>query len=409
MATDRDPPALPTASLLERPRHIDACDGVLLFPVDITDVHKEILAESRAAEARILAESLTANTRRSYASHLRSYLQWVNYFADTPVLAFRPVGSVQLRVLLTNMLDGVSAATAGKRQHKGPPPKTVKARTVFAWCAAIRHAYLTHGYPDPFTDPDVAALLRSARRGLRHQGPPKKRAPPMCLDVLKQLVDVCLAEKNLEGLRDAALLLVAFASGGRRRSELAALQVEDIAYIAHATAAGEPGYQIRLAHLKGHDDALPECVPILGAAHEVLKTWLHGLGQTGGPLFRKMENGRVHPTQGLNGLAIWRLVKRRAAQAGYAKAGFSPHSLRSGYLTECGLKMIPIDQAAHLSKHSNLDTARGYQQLGTHFDNPAAQLTRDLVFDIPMLPPPGGLLPQLAYNLHGTNEDEALP
>jgi len=408
MERDPDPSKIPTARLLEPPRRIDECVGVLLFPVDTNAVHKRILAESRAAEARILAASLTPNTRRSYASHIRSYLAWVNYFTDAHITAFVPVGTEQLRMLLTNMLMGIGADTAAARQHK-VPPAAVKVRTVFAWCAAIRHAYLVHGYPDPFTDPAVALLLKSARRGLRHQGAAKKRAPPMGLDVLQRIVEVCLAEKTPEGRRDAALLLVAFSSGGRRRSELASLQVEDIDYVARATAAGEPGYQVRLTHLKGHDDAVRESVPILGAAFEVLEAWLRCLAPSVGPLFRQIKAGRVHPTNGINGLAIWRLVKRRAAQAGYASHGYSPHSLRSGFLTECGLRNIPIDQAATLSKHNNLDTARGYQQLGAHFDNPAAQLTRDLHLEIPALPPPGGLLAKLDYNKNGTNESQPSP
>lgn len=46
-------------------------------------------------------------------------------------------------------------------------------------------------------------------------------------DVLTKLLQVCAGERSVD-LRDRALLLTAFASGGGRRAEVAALGVEDL-------------------------------------------------------------------------------------------------------------------------------------------------------------------------------------
>lgn len=380
------------------PRHPEDYPGVMRWPDVLSEDLQKILAESQARGAQIHATALAQNTTRAYASHLRAYCQWVGYFARRPVTDFEPVGTTELFVLLTNMLHGVSAQTAQALQLTRPPPARVNPRTVLAWCAAIRRAYLTRGLPNPFAEPMLAFLLQDVRRGLRRSAePPPKRARPMPLAVIEKIVQNCLDDNTLEGLRDAALLLVAFASGGRRRSELAGLQVEQVEAV---PLSGEPAFLLTLTHLKGHAHMGHEVVPVLHEAARVLASWLHaaGLAPGTGPVFRQIRGNRVHPTKGLNGLAIWRLVKRRALQAGYTKADFSPHSLRAAFLTECGLRQIPLDQAAHLSKHSDLDTARGYQQLGAHLTNPAAQLTRGLHLEIPALPAPEVLASKVAYN-----------
>jgi len=46
-------------------------------------------------------------------------------------------------------------------------------------------------------------------------------------DLLAKLLSACAGDRLVD-LRDRALLLVAFSSGGRRRSEVAALRVEDL-------------------------------------------------------------------------------------------------------------------------------------------------------------------------------------
>jgi integrase len=60
---------------------------------------------------------------------------------------------------------------------------------------------------------------------LRQHGRPVKKAAALTLDMLRQIVATC--DRTARGRRDRALLLIGFA-GALRRSELVALQVEDI-------------------------------------------------------------------------------------------------------------------------------------------------------------------------------------
>ena len=59
---------------------------------------------------------------------------------------------------------------------------------------------------------------------------------------LEAMLATC--DDSLEGIRDRALLCFGFASGGRRRSEIAAADLRDLRRI------GEAGYIYRLEHSK---------------------------------------------------------------------------------------------------------------------------------------------------------------
>src|SRR5206468_10248396 len=73
--------------------------------------------------------------------------------------------------------------------------------------------------------PTSAKPCLATRAARRPRG--RKSDRPVTRDVLDQLLATCDAERPAD-LRDRALLLVAFASGGRRRSEAAALRVANL-------------------------------------------------------------------------------------------------------------------------------------------------------------------------------------
>ena len=86
---------------------------------------------------------------------------------------------------------------------------------------------------------------------------------------------------GLVDIRDRALLLLAFASGGRRRSEVAALRVEDL--IEEEPVLSEPSdpnspllpcLTIRLGRTKTAAADEDERVILIGKPVIALKTWL---------------------------------------------------------------------------------------------------------------------------------------
>ena len=100
--------------------------------------------------------------------------------------------------------------------------RNVKASTIGRRTAAIRYAHKLAGLATPTDDELVKATVRGIRRTL---GTAKtKKAPATAERLLAMAANTGL---GLKGLRDRALLLLGFA-GAFRRSELVALNLEDI-------------------------------------------------------------------------------------------------------------------------------------------------------------------------------------
>src|SRR4030095_10381623 len=79
---------------------------------------------------------------------------------------------------------------------------------------------------NPCADPLVRELLARTRRAYAQRGDAPKRQRALTKDPLERLLATC--DESLKGKRDRALLLFAWASGGRRRSEVASALLENL-------------------------------------------------------------------------------------------------------------------------------------------------------------------------------------
>lgn len=131
-------------------------------------------------------------------------------------------------------------------------------------------------------------------------------------DPLEAMLATCT--DGLLGIRDRALLAFAFASGGRRRSEVASARIEQ------PVKVDGGAYVYRLTHSKtdqaGTADYPDADKPITGEAAEALRAWLEASRLTSGALFRRIRGSTVGAP--LSAQAIWLIVKRRAALASRA-------------------------------------------------------------------------------------------
>lgn len=141
-------------------------------------------------------------------------------------------------------------------------------------------------------------------------------------------------------MRERALLLVAFASGGRRRSELSSLRVEQIVVQDPVPADPMdpesptlPCLTIRLARTKTTEADADAVVLLVG--RPVLA--LQGLRRSAiseGAVFRGIDRWGHLERKALTPQAVNLILKRRFTQAGLDPKLFSAHGLRSGFLTE---------------------------------------------------------------------------
>src|SRR5690606_11407069 len=212
---------------------------------------------------------------------------------------------------------------AGLKAKLGPwTLSTVRHRV-----AVLSTAHRLKQAVNPCEQPAVRTVLSRAARAAVKRGERPRKKTAITLPELKAMLATC--DDSLEGLRDRALLCCGFASGGRRRSEIAAADMRDV------RKAGEDGYIYRLEYSKTQQagataDSTPD-KPILGRSAEGLEAWLKAAGIEDGEIFRRIWKSRVGPALLPGSVAT--IVKRRARHAGL-EGDFGAHSLRSGFVTE---------------------------------------------------------------------------
>jgi integrase len=239
-------------------------------------------------------------------------------------------------------------------------PATVR-RRLTSWSILTRW----RGLAGCFGEPTLKSALRLA---VRATGRPRQRKSLHAVtdDILAELIATC-GGNDLTDVRDRAILLTAFASGGRRRSELANLRVEDI--VVDAPVRADPQDEssaslacltLQLGRTKTTDieDAAP--VLLIGRPAEALQHWLHEARIATGPVFRAIDKWGNLGRRGLTPQSINLVLKSRCEKAGLDPAKYSAHGLRSGYLTEAANRGVPLQEAMQQSQHKSMAQAAAY-------------------------------------------------
>lgn len=326
----------------------------------------------------LLAEAAAANTTRSYATALRYWAGW--HQARFGVELTLPVSEA---VVIQFLVDHIQRKTktgliselpptldqalvsAGLKAKVGP----LKLSTVVQRVAVLSTAHKLKRSANPCELPSVRTLLSRARRASVKRGERPAKKTAITRAELEAMLATC--NDSLEGRRDRALLCFGFASGGRRRSEIAAADMRDLRKIS------EDGYIYRLEYSKTQQagvkvDSTPD-KPILGRSAEALSAWLEMATINEGAIFRRVWKNRVGPALLPGSVAT--IVKRRARLAGL-EGDFGAHSLRSGFVTEAGKQGVPLPAVMAMTEHRSVASVIGYFQAGAAEDNPAARLLK---------------------------------
>ncbi len=231
--------------------------------------------------------------------------------------------------------------------------------------AAISQLHSQAGFESPTRTWAVKQFLQGLRREL---GVAPVRKKPVLVDdlkeILKQIPDTML------GKRDRALLLLGF-SGAFRRSELAALNVEDIeeqrdgiAVKIGRSKTDQEGEGRRIGIPPGDDRAT---CPI-GA----LAAWSSAAQLTSGPLFRSVNRHGQVLDRRLSGEGVAIVVKRYVEKLGHDPAQFAGHSLRSGLATSAAAAGKSERAIMNQTGHRSVTTLRRYIREGNLFRENAA-------------------------------------
>jgi integrase len=244
-----------------------------------------------------------------------------------------------------------------------PAPATLD-RRIASWRAFHRMRNLL----SPFESP----LIRQARtKGRRANGRARtpKSAHPITRDVLENLLATCHGSRR--DCRDRAALMLGWASGGRRRSEITALMRSDISL---KDFAAKGLVWIAMVDTKTTASGATPRLVLKGRAAKALVHWIEMGGITDGPLFRPVSRADRVLKRGLSPDSIYQIIRHRLALAGYPEDFATPHGLRSGFLTQAALDGAPIQAAMRLSLHRSMAQAQKYYDDVDLAENPATEL-----------------------------------
>ncbi|MGI4742055.1 MAG: tyrosine-type recombinase/integrase [Janthinobacterium lividum] len=277
-----------------------------LLPV-IVPTRSHSLVEMPASVGRYVEAGLqgAANTKRGYAADLRSFEDYCQHH--------------QLGYLPAEV--GTVAGYVSQLAERGKKYATIRRHV-----AAIAKLHQLAGQPSPTSHEALGVVLDGVARV---HGKRQKQAPAFTVAELKQAIRA-LDLSTPTGLRDRALLLLGFA-GAFRRSELVALNVEDIeltrlALVIHLRRSKTNQYGEEEDKAVFYAPSADYC-PV-----RAVQDWLAVLDRPAGPLFTRMSRG----------------TSRRAAQPGTARlsdqsvndlvqrhlgAAYTAHSLRASFVT----------------------------------------------------------------------------
>ncbi|WP_409286746.1 site-specific integrase [Pseudomonas guariconensis] len=330
------------------------------------------------AAAAFVAAGTAANTARSYKSAL-SYLSGWLQLRYGHVLSDGPLTEdVVVQFIVDHLArpgsDGMKPPLLPLDIDRGLVKAGVKARlghlsfnTVTHRLAVLAKWHQLKGWDSPTDLPAVRTLLRQARKAQSRQGIAVRKKTALVLEGLQAMLATCT--DGVRGIRDQALLLLAWSGGGRRRSEVVGLKIEDLRRLDPET------WLYALGATKTDTAGVRREKPIRGEAARALSAWLEVLSETTGPLFRRVYKSGLVGDHELTAEQVSRIVKRRAALAGLA-GDWGGHSLRSGFVTEAGRQGVPLGDVMALTEHRSVTTVMGYFQAGSLLNSHASDLLR---------------------------------
>jgi integrase len=333
-------------------------------------------ASSQAAAAAFVAAGTPPNTVRSYRSALTYWTGWlqVRYGHALHAAALPPAVAAQF------VLDHLARpADDGTWLHELPPaldaalvaagiksqPGPLAYNTVSHRLAVLASWHRVHDWPSPTDDSQVKKLLQRARKAQVRRGITVRKKTAVTVEPLQALLATCT--DGLRGVRDRALLLLAWSGGGRRRSEVVGLQVTDVRRL------DADMWVYALGATKTDTSGVRREKPLKGDAAHALAAWLAAAPASSGPLFRRLHRGDHVGTTALTADHVARMVQRRARLAGL-DGDWAAHSLRSGFVTEAGRQGVPLGEVMAMSEHRGVGTVMGYFQAGSLLTSAATTL-----------------------------------
>lgn len=313
----------------------------------------ELMRTAHDAE-NFLRHARSENTQKAYASDWGQFSAWV----ESHGLDALPADPRMVALWLTHMA----------RQLRR------KRSTIKRMMATISVAHRRAGHPNPCE----TEVVRESFRGISNvlAGDSEQRArhsAPLLISHLEALSESM--GDDLRAVRDRAVVLVGW-SGALRRGEIAALDVEDLAFV-------DKGVRVRLPRSKTDQAGDGQYVAIFYATRkalcpvQALRSWTQLAEVRSGALFRPVSRALKVGDGRMSARAVDRVVKRWTDKANVQpeQAGdtFSAHSLRAGFVTEAARAERPEYSIAKQTRHRSAEVLRGYIRIASVFEGNAGE------------------------------------
>jgi site-specific recombinase XerD len=310
---------------------------------------------------QFILESQAKNTRRAYLSDLNEFDK---YLKKNHIYANQVNGNVIANYLTHLAKNGCKVSTIQRR--------LVAIRALFNHIGEqqIEEAKKRGEKDFEYHNPANSLKVKNAMKGIRRNlgvAPKQKKA------ATREVVKAILSEMgdSLIDIRNKAIISLGFA-GAFRRSELAALDVDDI-------EDDSDGIRIRLKRSKTNQEGREEAVYIYYAKDaatcpvRLLSRWLRESGITEGAVFRRIHGKKIKDR--LSDRSIAEVIKSAAEKAGFNKEDFSGHSLRRGFVTTMADDGEEERDIMRHTRHKSVITLRRYiEQVDIKKNNPTKNL-----------------------------------
>lgn len=322
----------------------------------------QVLSDKSTSRAfEILKEHTSENT---YRAHLGDLVYWQAWLGAIGFTFNETITDKELMTFIIQHAEGLDndidekLVTQKFKNKLGPHKLSTIKRRIASLSVFLESAK----WPNPCHTKEIKQLLFKLTK---KYGSSKPAGKAITKDILDDMLDTC--KDKLLDKRDYALLLFAWGSGGRRRTEVSSAEMKDL------TKTPENEFVYNIPHSKTDQEGKGYTVPVKGRVAKALNDWLIGAGIVEGAIFRAVKKGGKVGRQ-LSDTDVYRIVQNRLKKAGYDWTQFGAHSLRSGFVTEAGRRGKPLGDVMALTTHKNVGTVMKYYQAGNIINNSASNL-----------------------------------
>ena len=283
---------------------------------------------------RNLKNSKSSNTLRAYESDYRDFSSFCIKNNFQPL----PTNPKILALYLTHLSQTCKFSTLKRR---------------------IASISVIHKLKGHYIDTKHPLIIENLLGIKRTKGSNQKAKKPILINDLKLIVDVInkLEIKNIRKTRDKALILVGFA-GGFRRSELVAIEYEDVEFV-------REGVKIFVKRSKtdqsgeGMTKAIPSFRTTLYCPVLHLQNWMTN---------KQDRKGKIFP---ISDKSVALIIKKYTNLIGLDGNKYAGHSLRSGFATSTAESGAEERNIMAMTGHKTTQMVRRYIQEANLFKNNA--------------------------------------